>query len=132
MLFYLAFDYIQIVYDNYIIPGPPTSRGLFPDSGTAGVPLGEDYNISVLIQSNPFPTLTPQSWTFIDYNGTDYDVLPDNVNITTPRGTERLTIEFVLSIIDTRDSNYGNYTLTTGNSYGNMTPAMFAILPRSE
>ena len=95
-----------------------------------GVPLGTDYNISVIIQNNPFPDITHQSWSFIDFNGTQHNDLPDNVALLVESGLERLTILVKLLINDTQDDNYGNYTLTAGNVYGNMAPIVFSVLPR--
>jgi hypothetical protein len=113
------------------LPGAPRSTGQqYPSSGVAGVPLGDNYNISVSILSNPFPSKIV--WTFIDYNGTLYDELPDNVMISTQPGTHRLTIEAILNITNTQEHNYGNYTVTASNTYGNMTPILFSIQPRSE
>ena len=94
-----------------------------------GVPLGTDYNISVIIQSNPFPDITRQTWSFMDVNGTLHNDLPDNVALLIEPGLERLTILVKLLITDTQDDNYGNYTLTAGNVYGNMVPIVFSVFP---
>ena len=92
------------------------------------VPLGEDYFFTVWILSNPFPTITPQSWSFTDYNGILYPDLADNVNSLVYPDIDRLTIEARLVINDITDVNYGTYTLATNNAYGHIVPITFTIL----
>ena len=56
--------------------------------------------------------------------------MPDNVNSYIQPGTGRLTIKAMLTIINTDNINYGNYTLNTGNRFGNMTPVTLGIAPK--
>jgi len=79
------------------------------------VPLGDNYTLEVGVLSNPYPLITSQNWTFVDYNGTLYDTLPDNVITSIQLGFERLTIVAKLTIMETRNINYGKYTLKIGN-----------------
>ena len=110
----------------YIV-GSPRITGKFPDNGVDGLELDHNYTISVWILSNPFPTITPQNWTFVDDNGTEHAKLPDNVYTWEQPVSDRLTIEANLHIDKADISNYGNYTLTTGNEYGLMLPLTFRI-----
>jgi hypothetical protein len=94
------------------------------------VSIGQNLTLEVEILSNPQPIVTLESWSFIDYNGTLQDYLPDNVNSYIEPGTGRLTIKVKLTIINTDKINYGNYTLNTGNRFGNMTPVILGVAPK--
>lgn len=92
--------------------------------------MGENYTLEIEILSNPQPTITSRSWSFVDYNGTQYDILPDNVYTYIEPGTQRLTVKAKLHITGTKSINYGNYTLYTGNKYGNMTSVTLVVAPK--
>ena len=92
--------------------------------------IGQNLTLEVEILSNPEPNVTQESWSFVDYNGTIHDSLPDNVISYIQLGTGRLTIKAILTIINTDKINYGNYTLNTGNRFGNMTPVTLGIAPK--
>ena len=94
------------------------------------MPTGQNVSLEVEILSNPQPIVTLESWSFIDYNGTLQDYLPDNVNSYTKPGTGRLTIKVKLTIINTDKINYGNYTFNTRNRFGNMTPVILGVAPK--
>ena len=107
----------------------PSPVHIVPDDDTAVyVPLGEDYLFMVWILSNPFPIITPQSWSFTDYNGTLQPDLADNVNSLVYPDIEKLTIEARLVISNIEDINYGTYELTANNAYGHMVQVTFIML----
>ncbi|KAK2142337.1 hypothetical protein LSH36_968g00018 [Paralvinella palmiformis] len=107
----------------------PRKSYQFPETEIQGLPLGDNYTLEVGIVSNPFPLVTTQSWSFVGYNGTLYDNLPDNVNVSVHFGVERLTILVKLIVTDAKSINYGNYCLVAGNNYGNMTPVTQSVVP---
>jgi hypothetical protein len=115
---------------NIFHSGPPSKIRQIPRSGIEGVSIGQNLTLEVEILSNPQPIVTLESWSFIDYNGTLQDCLPDNVNSYIEPGTGRLTIKVKLTIINTDKINYGNYTLNTGNRFGNMTPVILGVAPK--
>ncbi|KAK2142341.1 hypothetical protein LSH36_968g00017 [Paralvinella palmiformis] len=125
--------------EHYIMKSPayidimcaPHNYYQFPECCVQGVGLGDNYTLEVGIISNPYPLVTSQSWSFVDYNGTLHDNLPDNVNVSVHSGVERLTTVVYLIITDTQTINYGNYCLVAGNTYGNMTPVTLTVLPIS-
>ena len=99
-----------------------------PEGGAECVTLSHNYTLEVGILSNPPPIVTSQSWSFVDYNGTLHDNLPDNVNVSVHPGKDRLTIISTLIVTDAQYINYGNYTLMAGNNYGSMTPVILSVL----
>ena len=121
--------YIFVIFICNFYLGRPRQTDQYPDTSVQGVPIAISYNLTVSIMSNPPPNVT--TWTFVDYNGTLYGDLPDNVYAYTQPAPERLTMEAVLNITNTQDGNYGNYSMMSANDYGAMT-VNFTILPRSE
>ncbi|KAK2140400.1 hypothetical protein LSH36_1367g00001 [Paralvinella palmiformis] len=123
--------------EHYIMKSPvyidikcaPRKAYQLPECCVQGVALGDNYTLEVGIISNPYPLVTSQSWSFVDYNGNLYDNMPDNVNVSVHPGEERLTIVVNLIITDTQTINYGNYSLVAGNTYGNMTPVTLTVAP---
>ncbi|KAK2140049.1 hypothetical protein LSH36_1501g00011 [Paralvinella palmiformis] len=107
----------------------PRKSDQFPENDVQCVPLGNNYTLEIGIVSNPYPLVTSQSWSFVDYNGTLHDNLPDNVDVSFHPGVERLTIIVKLIITDAKSINYDNYCLVAGNNYGNMTPVVLSVLP---
>ncbi|KAK2139411.1 hypothetical protein LSH36_1806g00000 [Paralvinella palmiformis] len=107
----------------------PRKSYQFPENDVQGLPLGDNFTLEVGIVSNPYPLVTSQSWSFIDYNESLHDNLPDNVNVSVHPGVEHLTISVKLIITDAKYINYGNYCLVAGNNYGNMTPVTLSVVP---
>jgi hypothetical protein len=112
--------------------GAPRKSYQFPENDVHCVPLGNNYTLEIGIISNPYPLVTSQSWSFVDYNGTLHDNLPDNVDVSFHPGVERLTIIVKLIITDAKSINYGNYCLVADNNYGNMTPVVLSVLPEGK
>ncbi|KAK2140006.1 hypothetical protein LSH36_1518g00015 [Paralvinella palmiformis] len=107
----------------------PRKSYQFSESGVQGVSLGDSCTLEVGVLSNPYPLVTSQNWTFVDFNGSLHDNLPDNVNVSVHPGVERLTILIRLILTDVKSINYGNYSLMAGNNHGNMTPVTLRIMP---
>ena len=115
-----------VIYSNV---GAPRQIYQNPYSGVIGVPIGDNYTLEIGIFGNPSPIVSDDNWTFTDYNGTRYEVLPDNVNTSVHPGTERLTIVATLTLNNTQNRNYGNYTLETGTDLGDMSPVLLTVVP---